>query len=498
MKRSWLKARALELGIVGVAAVVVAACGSDDDGQVPTPDASSNGNGNGNGADADIPDSVASVRVVHAASDAPPVDIYVAGVAEPVITELAYGETSDYLEVDPGAYEFEVRAAGDDASTEPVYTTGAIELAEGARATAIAAGLLSGEGEEAFRVLALAEDFDEPSAGNAIVRIVHAGADAPTVAIDVGDNGTPDISDLERFADTGAAGVELPAGEPLQVAIWAGDPLERVTGFTTPELPEDFELFVIATGQLAALPREDTGFGLLAVGPAGSLGFIRQNPTVYALHASPDAPPVDIYAGESVLVENLAFGELSAPLQVPPGDYDLDFRAAGSASDSAPAATATTPELEAGERYLATATGFLVRAGADDESFQLLPAVDDLSLDVDAAAAIRVVHASPDAPPVDVGTVDAGDIDTVVVSDLAFPDISDEVEIPASPLVIGVAATGDTTPVATFDVELEAADRGFVVAAGALAPGQDEEGFRLIGVLTSEQPWVAVEIAPNQ
>ena len=64
---------------------------------------------------------------------------------------------------------------------------------------------------------------------------------------------------------------------------------------------------------LEALPRESAGFGLLAVGPDGTIGLIRQNPVVFALHASPDAPAVDIYAGETALTTNLAFGQLSTP-----------------------------------------------------------------------------------------------------------------------------------------------------------------------------------------
>ncbi len=469
-------------GVLGAAAVVafgLSAC--DDDGETIV-----------------VEDGSAFVRVVHASPDAPAVDIYANGGSTPLITDLEYGESSPYLEVVEGSYDFQIRAAGSSSMSAPAFETGPLALSDGSRVTAVAAGLLGSSNQtDAFRVLPLVEDFEMPAAGNAIVRIVHASADAPTVAIDVGNDGTPEIENFGRFADTGMTGVELPAGEPLQIGIWAGEPLGRVTAFTTPALPEGAEIFVVATGLLGELPREADGFSLLAVGPAGSIGFIQQNPTVFALHGSPDAPGVDIFAGDAMLVENLSFGELSSAIQVPPGMYDLDFYAAGTGPGT-PAASAKTPALEAGHRYLAIAGGFL--AGEDaDTSFQLLPVVDELAVDANNAR-IGVIHASPDAPAVDISTVSGSMLDTpLLVGGLEFPDSvgGAGLMVPPANLTIGIAASGSRSPVATFDIATSAGLRAFAVAAGALAPGEMEEPFRLILVITSEWPWMAAEVLPN-
>ena len=137
--------------------------------------------------------------------------------------------------------------------------------------------------------------------------------------------------------DTGADGVALPAGSPLDVGIWAGSPLARVTAFQTPALPEA-DIILIATGFLGELPRDETGFGLLAVGPSGTVGYIMQNPTVFIMHASPDAPAVDILVGgtNTELVGDLSFSNLSPMVQVPPASYTLDVRVSSSgASNSA-------------------------------------------------------------------------------------------------------------------------------------------------------------------
>jgi hypothetical protein len=286
--------------------------------------------------------------------------------------------------------------------------------------------------------------------------------------------------------------VALPASTELQIAVWAGSPLSRVTVFTTPQLPEGAELFVFATGLLGKLPRETDGFSLLAVGPNGSIGFIKQNPVVFALHSSPDAPAVDIYAGGAELVSNLSFGEISGAIQVPPASYTLSFRAAGS---SAEAAAATTPALAAGERYLAIASGFL--GGTGDQAFTLLPFADAFALGT-TSAQVRVIHASPDAPPVDVGTVSGGTLTPVAdFTDLSYKEGSSAsgTTLPVGTLPIGVAATGTTTPVASFTVGTSAGLRAFAVAAGSLTG--TGETFRLVVVDTGAFPWTAAEVAPN-
>ena len=432
----------------------------------------------------------AKLRVVHASPDAPAVDIYAEGVATPLITGLAYTQTSDYLDLEPGQYTIQLRAAGASATSPPAFATGLLTVPDGAVITAAAVGLLgSADDADRFRVLVLAEDFTDPGDGNAAVRIVHGAADAPAVALDVANDGSPEITDFAHFAETGAAGVALPAGSPLAVGIWAGDPLSRVTAFTTPTLPEG-ELFLIATGRLSAAPRADDGFGLLAVGAGGTIGLIRQDPVVYVLHASPDAPTVDVYVGgtDTELVDNLSFGELSPPVQVPPAAYDLDVRVW---DGGAVAASVMTPELMAGERYLAVASGYVSGAG---KSFTLLAFREMFA---ETSPLVRVLHASPDAPTVDVGAWDGMTFTPVdAFSALAFGEASVGEGTPLSGmLTVGVAATGTSHPAATFDLALMGDLQAFAVASGSLAAGG--ESFRLVVVDAGSWPWTAAEVMPN-
>lgn len=440
----------------------------------------------------------AKLRVVHASPDAPAVDVWVKGIDAPIVSGAKYGDASPYIDVPEGTYTIELRAAPSKATDPIAFSVEGVTVPKDAKITAIAAGFLaSKDGADQLRIIPLAEKFD-PAGDKAQVRIVHASADAPTVGIDVGndDPAAPEVPALERFKDTGAAGVGLPAGQPLQVGIVAGG--ARVTAFTTPALPAGGELFIIATGRLGKLPREADGFSLLAVGPTGAIGFIKQNPTVYALHACADAPAVDIFAGPAELADNLAFGGISKPIQVPPGSYTLDIfaHAAGSARPAGdPVSAQPTGALAAGERYLAVAKGLL----AGNPAFGLAAFADEFDTKDAARGRLRVVHASPDAPAVDIGVVNGQAISPVLIPGLV-PDAATGgagLGVDPSTYTLGVTPMGqNNTIVNSFTVPVAAGHRVFVVAAGALDTNKGQ-GFRLLAVDTVASPWAVATINGN-
>src|SRR6476619_3635042 len=79
------------------------------------------------------------VRVVHASPDAPAVDIYLDGT--PAIKALAFGAATDFIPLPAKSYKVDIRPAGADAASKPVYTTNVV-LPNGASATVVALGLL--------------------------------------------------------------------------------------------------------------------------------------------------------------------------------------------------------------------------------------------------------------------------------------------------------------------------------------------------------------------
>ena len=482
---------------------LVSACG-DDDAPPPPPADGGRDLGADLGADGGGPDvdagPVGMIRIVHASPNTPAIDVYAGTSATPAIDALAYTETSDYLMLPAGTYTFNVRADGAAADSTPALVVADFVLAAGDKYTIVAAGsLTSTDAADRLRVLPLQEEFGALG-GNARVRIVHAGFNAPTVAIDVGDDGTSEVASLERFADTGADGVSLPAGAAQVGVLTTGAGATKVSAFTAPIVAA--EIFVIATGDVTQNARLDTSFGLLAVGPAGTVGFLKQNPRVYALHGSPDAPAVEIFAGTAELVGGVTYGDIAGPLQVPPGDYTLDFFpvTAGTARPAgAPAGTDDVDGLVAGNTYLAVANGFLApRAGTTDAPFQVLALVEGFDLADAANVRVRAVHGSPSAPSVTVGAVTGTAITTALASDVAFgaSTAAEGASLPATTYTIGFAAGATTTPVlARFTAPLTAAGkRWFAIAHGDFAAVAGREPFGVFAVDTSVTPWTVTDL----
>ncbi|MBT8478281.1 MAG: DUF4397 domain-containing protein, partial [Gemmatimonadetes bacterium] len=393
--------RLLSLTAVLALSLGAAACSDDDDnGTNPT-------------------EQTAQLRAIHSSPDAGAVDIYVESVGI-VAANVAYGDATPFLTVTAGTYNVQLRPAGADSSTDPIYETGNVTLAANTVLTAVAAGLFNSQDPaDNFRIIPLFESFATPGAGNAIVRILHAGADAPTVDLDVGNDGSSEIMDLARFADTGAAGVDLPGGSPITIGVVAGG--ATVTSFTTPALAAGTEYIIIATGLLAQadIMAEDA-FKLLAVDEDGAIGFIPQNDPeagtamLRAVHASPDAPAVDVYAeGISVpLFSALGYGDASLYADIPAGTYNIQLRAHPSTEADPVAFEAGPIVVEADQKITAVASGFL--ASMDDaDKFRILPLVEDFGMP--ASALVRIVHAGPDAPTVD---IDVGDDGTSEITDL--------------------------------------------------------------------------------
>jgi hypothetical protein len=181
---------------------------------------------------------------------------------------------------------------------------------------------------------------------------------------------------------------------------------------------------------------------------------------VRVLHASPDAPAVDVKVDDSNVLTNVPFKTISEYLAVPGGTYNIKVCVAGSdATDPANCVIDADLPFDAGTMYTVAATN----AVASIEAQVLVDAPAD-----DAEnAQVRVVHFSADTPAVDVLTQDKS---AKVVENLAYPDATDYLALPEGSYDLIVCANADSAvcPLDPGALDLAAGTAYSVFAVGSL------------------------------
>jgi hypothetical protein len=158
---------------------------------------------------------------------------------------------------------------------------------------------------------------------------------------------------------------------------------------------------------------------------------------VRIMHASPDTPPVDIFVDGQKAVTALAFPNNTGYVALPAGGHNVKVFVSPSDGTGTPALQATL-DVVAGKDVTVLATG---RVG--DGSLALTLFEDDNRTPSGNNAHVRLIHASPDAPPVNVAVAGT---DTNVFTGVAFRNVSPYVPVPAGTysLDVKVNATGAT------------------------------------------------------
>jgi len=189
------------------------------------------------------------------------------------------------------------------------------------------------------------------------------------------------------------------------------------------------------------------------------------NQTAYlrVIHASPDAPNVDVYLDNETVLTDVPFGTVSDYLEVAPGEHTVAITVAGNQSAEVFGGNVT---LNAGGRYTIAATGE-VTEGAPT-TFQAFILQDTVIASASGNASISLVHLSPDAPAVDATTDD-----TVLFDNVSFRNASNYVTVPAGNYTVdvrGATADNNGSVVTSFDVSLESGTAYTAFAVGYLDP----------------------------
>lgn len=305
---------------------------------------------------------MAYVRFLHAAADAPAVDIKAGSAdASALFGDVSFKESTAYAGVPAGAYDLFVTPAG---SNTAVVAFEPVTLKAGQYLTVVAKGTLDANDAYPFLVTAFSDDAATSDRGAALkvkpagvepppvkqmarVLAVHAAPDAPAVDIWVDD--AKGVEGLAFPSNTGY--LELEAGERRIRVNPAGSTTSVIDA--TLALAPDKSYSVFATGtldDLQPLVLEDD-----LTPPAAGKAHVR------FVHLSPDAPAVDIaLAGGPVVIANKAFREHTPLLPLDAGSYDLEVRVADTMTVALPLPGI---RLEAGKIYTVFARGLLAGSG---------------------------------------------------------------------------------------------------------------------------------------
>mgnify|MGYP006274294673 CR=1 FL=1 len=296
--------------------------------------------------------------------------------------------------------------------------------------------------------------------GEAILEVIHASPDSPDVLLSldgtaIGDatpfkgafqgTVTPDTTtvDVDAVLPSGPADaigpVDVPTGDDQRVTVFAADEFDAIDA-------------LVVSAPVAELAADEV--------------------RLRVVHAAPNAPMVDVYAtapdadlaNEAPLGTAMFEGDFG-PVTVAAGDYRIRVTVAGNEQDLV--FDSGTLSLDGGSDLVVAAVDNTLTG---DAPISLLVS-DTLSvvelLDADTPAEVRVVHATPDGPNVDVFVDDAT---PAAVQNLAFGDFTAYLSLAPDTYTFAVTETGTTTPaLIDEDIELVAGFRYSVYAADFLS-----------------------------
>jgi len=158
--------------------------------------------------------------------------------------------------------------------------------------------------------------------------------------------------------------------------------------------------------------------------------FAQSGARVRVVHASPDAPAVDVWINDGLAIENAPFKGITDYAPLAAGAYNIKVVPNGATE---PVVIEADLTLEAKD-YTIVAVGLL-------ENIEPLLLIDNNSAPAAGKAHVRFVHASPDAPAVDIA-VKGGPI---LFSNVAFKEIGDYLPVDAGTYDLEVRLTGTET-----------------------------------------------------
>ncbi|MCO4744652.1 MAG: DUF4397 domain-containing protein, partial [Proteobacteria bacterium] len=388
----------------------------------------------------------ANVRVLHLSPDAPNVDVFVNDVRSGIV-DLPYETSTTYVELNAGLTNFKVVGTGAALGTEVLDFD--VNLQPGEFYTAVAYGAFA-----TIDALLLVDDYDAINTGDVRILVGHAADGVGTV-------------DVLNVSASGLLVPDLTYGTTDVVDV---PDAARTLGLDTDQDGSaDFLFDVPALGAdtlvnvFAVLPA--TGPVLVAQFDDGSTVTLDayQPARVRVLHASPDAPNVDVFVDDVRSgVIDLAFTEGTSYIAFAPGLYN--FKVAEAGFTAADAVLDFDLTLEADTLYSAVAYG-------DVLNITPLDLVDDVDGIPQGSTRLQLSHIADGVGQVDIWRFSGGR-PTLLLENVNY-GTTGTVEYAAGPIRVGIDTNDDGGYEFTFDLPNLGADtqvNGFAVLDEVGAP----------------------------
>lgn len=427
-----------------------------------------------------------TLRALHASPDAPAVNIWVNGA--PALTGVDYTQGSGFV---PVVEDNNIQVEAIIPSGNAVVIDADLSLDYSTETTVIAVDeVAENDIDGPIRPLVITNASDARiTEGYFRAQVVHASPSAPPVDVYV----TALDADLEGSSPVNGAGTPL-AFEAFtpQLEVPAGAYQVRITlaGDTDTVVFDSGEIPFPAAADLMVVAVENTGPGTTPVqlivldGTSATMLYDTNTPaSVVAAHLSPDAPPVDILADvratendEAIpLVRDVPFTAFCDLNSVPaPGEYTINVVAS---ADNSVVATSFPLDVAKGDEALAIVSGFLTTGE---------PVIGPIPLpgntrSVATEAKLRITHASPSTPEVDLYFVANGtninDVEPTFAA-VPFGASTGQLSIDPAPIYdVYVTLAGSKDPaIEVQDAEFSGGDVLDVIARD---PGDEEMGPQL-------------------
>ncbi len=154
-------------------------------------------------------------------------------------------------------------------------------------------------------------------------------------------------------------------------------------------------------------------------------------PRVRAVHASPDAPTVDVWVDGAKAFTNAPFKGVTPYAELSQGMHNFQIVPAG----------ATEPVVIEADLDLQNNTDYTILAVNTLSSIEPVVLVDNNGLPAEGKAHVRFVHASPDAPAVDIAVTGG----PVLFGGVAFKGVGDYLPVDAGTYDLEARISGTET-----------------------------------------------------